>query len=138
MKKSIITIFFLITATPALAQPAPAGKCSLIDNGVAQVGPTMRENGLHALSMPLPKDIGDAVADVSFRIEDDGTVSDVKLLCVSSERQAAAIARTAKSWRFMPVLREGKAVTANVTYRVSAAGAIPLSFLPSVLRKIEG
>ena len=139
MKTGFVTAALMLIAAPAMAQPAPAGKCSLIDNGVAQVGSTMREEGLHALSMPLPKGIGDTVADVSFRIRADGTISDVKTLCVTAPDPAvkAAIVAAAKQWLFAPVLRDGKAVAADAAYRVSAAGAIPLSFTPSVLRKIQ-
>lgn len=128
MKKNIIAILVL-TAAPAFAQPAPAGQCSLVDNGVATGGPNMKEKGLKGLSMPLPKGIGDAIADISFRIQADGSVTDVKTLCITaSDREAALIVNAAKTWRFAPVVRNGKPATADAGYRVSASGVRPLSF----------
>ena len=139
MKTGVAAALVFLMTGPAMAQPAPAGKCSLIDNGVAQVAPTMREEGLHSLSTPLPKRIDDAVADVTFRIQSDGTVADVKFLCVTvSDREVtAAIAKAVGDWRFVPVTRDGRFVTASATYRISTAGAIPLSFVPMGLHKIE-
>ena len=140
MKPLIVAGLIAVSSFPASAQPAPAGKCSLIDGGVASVGPTMAERGLRPLSTPLPKGIGDTVADVSFSVQSDGTVADVKLLCVTTTGRAAdAVVETVKAWKFAVADASKKADPAKLEYRISAAGVIPLNFAPNPgVRKLEG
>ena len=140
MKPILIAAVSLLTACPALAQPAPAGKCNLLDGGVAFTGPTMAERGLRPLSTPLPKGVGDTIADVSFNVQSDGTVGDVKLLCVTTTGGAAdAVVETVKAWKFAVADASKKAEPAKVEYRISAAGVIPLNFAPNPgAKKLEG
>ena len=97
----------LVLATPALAQPAPAGSCSLKDGLVAQLAPPpgtvepapdakgqwqfrnlpSGDVAPKIVSMPLPR-MGNAVLDVTFRIEADGAVTNLKVLCISPNDDA--------------------------------------------------
>jgi len=140
MKPMLIAAACLLAACPALAQPAPAGKCNLLDGGVLSAGPTMAERGLRPLLTPLPKGIGDTVADVSFNVQSDGTVGDVKLLCVTTTGRAAdAVVAVVKAWKFAVSGNSKTAQPAKVEYRISAAGAIPLNFAPNPgPKKLEG
>lgn len=133
-------VLVLLAATPALAQPAPAGSCRLDEGLVAQL-PTLSPDSEapHVLSMPVPK-MGNAVVDVSFHIEADGTVANVKVLCVSSRDEAlgVAIEKASKTWKFGPMKHAGKAIASDASYRISASGSVPLNILPEKLRPIEG
>jgi len=129
MKRILIAVLAGALASPALAQPAPAGKCSLVDGGVA-VGKPLRktDQGLEPLSTPAPESIGNAVADVAFHVGDDGTVSDVTLLCNTGSDAAGKIVDTVKTWRFKVI--DKKNVPSKVTYRVSNSGVMPLNIGP--------
>jgi len=136
MKTFLIAGSLSLLTVSAFAQPAPAGRCSLIDGGVASVAPLNQkgpnEQGLHPLSTPLPKGIGDTVADVSFNVQSDGTVGDVKLLCVTTTGRAAdAVVAVVKAWKFAVSGNSKTAQPAKVEYRISAAGVIPLNFAPN-------
>ena len=139
MKRFIVAASLLVAATPAFAQPAPAGKCSLIDGGVRLVAPP-GEQDLRPLATPLPKGIGDTIADVSFDLLADGSVSNVKVLCVTTTPGAGAIVvNTVKGWKFAALSQAKKAEPLKIAYRVSAAGVIPLSFVPNPqIKKLEG
>jgi hypothetical protein len=134
-------IGLLCLATPALAQPAPAGSCRLEQGLVAQVPPPMRPGDASpsVVSMALPK-MGLAVADISLHISADGAARDVKFLCVSSHdaKLEDALKKASAEWKFRPMMQGGKATGADARYRLSAAGITPLSFLPEKLRPIEG
>lgn len=140
MRNIWIAFFLTMIASPAMAYPAPAGTCRTIDDGVAQVtppAPAQRAGVPRILSMALPQ-MGNAVADVRFRIATDGSVSEVEVLCVSpadSDLQAA-IKHVSRDWKFAPMERAGNKVASVAVYRLSASGKLPLNFLPVALRKL--
>ena len=90
------------------------------------------------ISMPLPR-MGSAIADLSFRIAVDGSVSNLKFLCLSNGAPLKEALETAsRTWKFAPMKYLGKATASEARYRVSGSGAVPLNFLPERLRPIEG
>lgn len=131
----------LLLATPALAQPAPAGSCRLDEGLVAQVTPPKGpgEENPRVLSMTLPR-MANAVADISFHIAADGTATDLKFLCLRPEdaKLEMALRKASRSWKFVPMKHQGKPAPSDATYRVSASGMMPLSFQPQKLRPAQG
>lgn len=135
----LVALLFL--ATPALAQPAPAGSCRLDEGLVAQLKPPMRAGQANpsVISMPLPH-MGMAVADISLHITADGNATDVKFLCLSSKdaHLEDALKSASKAWKFKPMMQGGAASAADARYRISGSGAVPLSFVPEKLQPIKG
>ena len=127
MKLGIVVSLLLIIASPALANPPPAGKCSLVDDGVRQLGGS---SDPRALSMIVPPILGNSVVDVAFRINSDGSVAGLKVLCISIPGNGieASILAASKNWRFSPVTQGGKPISSAAAYRLSATGKIPLPF----------
>jgi TonB family protein len=142
MKIGIVALI-LIAASSALASPQPAGKCSLMDDGVAtatsppKIGPSTSSDPF-AISMAIPPVLGNSVVDVTFRINSDGSAANPKILCISIPGNGieAAILGASKNWRFSPMTRAGKAIVSEVAYRLSATGVIPLTFAAEGFQKI--
>ena len=132
----------LLAATPALAQPAPAGSCRLDEGLVLTQNPPPAgpdEVNPWVLSMTLPR-MGGAIADISLHIAADGSATDVKLLCLwpTNTKLEDALKSASKTWKFKPMMRSGKPAAADASYRISSAGIMPLSFVAEKLRPIEG
>jgi len=136
MKIGIVALVFVI-ASPALGNPQPAGKCSLIDDGVRVAGQSTSQDP-KIISMVIPPVLGFSVVDVTFRINSDGTVANPKILCVSVPGSGieAAVLKASKNWRFSPMTQSGKAVATDAAYRISTSGVIPLTFTTQEIHKI--
>jgi TonB family protein len=150
MKIGIISLLLLATVGPALASPQPAGKCSLIDDGVASYNrPTTSMGANHdtkpsrdpnVISMVVPPILGNRVVDVAFHINADGTVTGPKVLCISFPGNGieASILNASKRWRFSPMMKAGEKIATDAAYRISASGTIPLTFSPQeIVRPID-
>jgi acetyl-CoA acetyltransferase len=136
-------LVLVILASPALADPLPAGKCVAMDDGVAQVtplSPARTEGVPKVVSMALPR-MGTAVADIAFRINSDGSVAELNVLCISvpGANLKAVLLQASKSWKFTPLKRSGREVAAIAAYRLSDSGVTPLNFIPDTRpRKLTG
>src|SRR5580692_9799396 len=111
MKIGIISLLLLASVSPSLASPQPAGKCSLIDDGVANLGRPAASLGTNhdakpsrdpnIISMAMPPILDNRVVDVAFHINADGTVTNPKVLCISFPGNGveASILSASKNWR---------------------------------------
>jgi hypothetical protein len=136
--KMMLAALLLVAATPALADPAAAGKCSLIDDGTARmITPNTarfdpaKPAGPHILSMALPRDFSryqNAIFDIAFGIKKDGSITAPKILCSAAAGAdlEKELLKAAVNWRFAPL-----AGPVNVSYRIVAAtgGRIPLGVM---------
>ena len=131
----------LVLASPAIAQPAPAGTCRLDEGLVAQLAPPLSpgEETPRVISMPLPR-MGNTIVDISFRIGTDGTATDLKILCQSPSNPnlGEILGKAVKNWKFAPMKRLGKATVFDASYRISASGVVPLNFQSEKTRPIQG
>ena len=123
----------------AHARPYPPGSCINADDAVATRGTPPTPPLAASMAIPDPGQSGaylSVVADLSFDIQADGSVSSLRVLCVTPTNTpfANALLKAAQDWRFTPP-SQADAKASRVAYRIGIQGQtvqrVFLGFQPS-------